>query len=144
MSLIKWRPMLDPFEEMEESMKRFFPTSNITDVKSFIPAIDVYEEKENIIVEAPLAGVNPKDVSISVEDGVLTIKGESKKEHEVDDKNYYRKEVRMGSFFRKITLPSSVNEEKVSADFTDGVLKITCPKTDNKKVNKIDIKINNK
>jgi len=143
MSLIKWRPMLDPFEEMEETMKRFFPTSNISDVKSFVPAVDVYEEKENVIVEVPLAGVNSKDVSISVEDGVLTIKGESKKEHEVEDKNYYRKEVRMGSFFRQIALPSTVNEEKVSADFTGGVLKITCPKTDGKKVKKIDIKINN-
>ena len=51
MSLIKWRPMLDPFEEMEETMKRFFPTSNISDVKSFVPAVDVYEEKEKALEE---------------------------------------------------------------------------------------------
>jgi HSP20 family protein len=135
--------MLDPFEEMEEMMKRFFPTTNVGESKSFVPAVDVYEEKGNLVVETPLAGVDPKNVNITVEDGVLTIKGENKKEHEVDDKNYYRKEVRMGSFFRQIALPSNVKEDAVTADFKDGILKITCPKEEPKKANKIDIKINN-
>ncbi|MCF6276697.1 MAG: Hsp20/alpha crystallin family protein [Candidatus Magasanikbacteria bacterium] len=143
MSIMKWRPMLDPFEEMEEMMKRFLPNRNPINRKSFIPAVDVYEENGRVVVEAPLAGINPKDVSISVEDNVLTIKGESKKEHEVDDKSYYRKEVRMGSFFRQISLPSTVNKEKISADFKDGVLKITCPiKEEKKEIKKIDININ--
>jgi HSP20 family protein len=105
------------------------------------PAMDMYETKSDVIVEAPLAGVKPEEVEVTVEKGVLTLKGESKKEHEVDDKNYYRKEVRSGSFFRQVALPVAVKEDKVSAEFVDGVLKITCPKAEQTPVKKISVKI---
>ncbi|PSO44849.1 MAG: Hsp20/alpha crystallin family protein, partial [Parcubacteria group bacterium QH_9_35_7] len=78
--------------------------------------------------EAPLAGIDPSNVNVSIENGVLSIKGESKKEHEVDDEDYYRKEIRSGSFFRQLSLPTKVNEDGISAEFKDGVLTITCPK----------------
>jgi len=76
-----------------------------------------------------------------VEKGVLTIEGESQREHEIDEKNYYRKEVRGGSFFRQVSLPVAVKEDDVSAEFTDGVLKITCPKAEEKKKNKVSVKV---
>lgn len=73
--------------------------------------------------------------------GVLTVKGATKKEHEVDEKNYYRKELRSGSFFRQIALPVAVKEDAVKAEFEDGVLKITCPKAASTPVKKVAVKI---
>ena len=128
--------MIDPFEEMEDMTTRL--------PKAFRPAMDVYETKDAVVIESSLAGIKPGDVEVSVEKGVLTIRGASKKEHEIDDKNYYRKEVRSGSFFRQIALPTSVEEDKVNAEFENGVLKITCPKEITNKTKKINIKIKTK
>lgn len=130
MSLSKWSA--DPFEEMERMLQEFSSprvqrsSSNSSD--QFIPAVDVYDEEGSVIVEAPLAGINPEDVKVSIDNGVLSIKGESEKSHEVDEDDYYRKEIRTGSFFRQISLPAQVDEESIEAEFQDGVLRITCPK----------------
>lgn len=120
MSLVRWAPFLDPFHEVEEFFGKWPSVSS--------PAMDMYETKDALIVEMPLAGVDAKDVSVSVKNGVLTVKGETKKEKEVEEKNYYRKEVRSGSFYREATLPTAVDEQKVSAEFDSGMLKITAPK----------------
>ncbi len=143
MSIIRFSQNWDPFAEMEEMMNRRLPSTyhGSNAGRSFMPAIDVYEEKGNVIVQAPLAGIDPKDVEISVEEGVLTLKGENKKEHEIDEKNYYRKEIRSGSFFRQVALPTSVKEEDVTAEFEDGILKITCPKSTPKETKKINVKV---
>lgn len=119
----------DPFAEMEDMFGRF-PSliSHPRLSKGFVPAMDMYETKDAVMVEMPLAGVDAKDVDISVEKGVLTVKGKSKKEHEVDEKDYYRKEVRSGSFFRQVSLPVAVKEGSVTAQSEDGMLKIKCPK----------------
>ncbi len=128
MSIIRWSPMLPQFEDL-------------------FPAMDVYETEKAVVVETALPGINPDEVKVSVEKGVLTVTGESKKEHEVDDKNYYRKEMRSGSFFRQVALPAPVLEDKVEAMFEDGLLKVTCPKAEQtvaKKVNVRIVKKNNK
>ena len=145
MSIIRWAPMWDPFEEMEESFGRLPQMANLGQMqKAFVPAMDVYQTDKAVMVETPLAGVRPEDVEVTVEKGVLTLKGESKKEHEVDEKNYYRKEVRSGSFFRQLALPTPVIEDKVTAEFADGVLKITCPKAQPTVAKKIAVKITKK
>lgn len=142
MSIIRWAPMWDPFEEMEETMSRLPAMSGLSQMqKAFVPAMDVYQTDKAVMVETPLAGVRPEDVEVTVEKGVLTLKGESKKEHEVDEKNYYRKEVRSGSFFRQLALPTPVVEDKVTAEFADGVLKITCPKAQPTVAKKIAVKV---
>ena len=122
MSIIRWAPMMEPFEQ-------------------FFPAMDVYETEKSVVVETALPGINPDEVKVSVEKGVLTVTGESKKEHEVDDKNYYRKEVRAGSFFRQVALPAPVLEDKVNAVFEDGMLKVTCPKAEQVKSKKVEIRV---
>ena len=138
MPLIKW----DPFVNIDEVFNLLPSVRGAQSVQnSFVPALDVYEDKDNVIIETPLAGVNPSDVEVSVDKRVLSIKGEHKKEHEVDEKNYYRKEVRSGSFFRQVPLPVSVIEDKVSAQFEDGILKITCPKAKPAKVKKVNVKV---
>ncbi len=139
MSLVRWSPMWDPFSEMEEMMNRLPAVSG--QGKAFVPAMDVYETDKAVVVETPLAGVNPEDVKVSVEKGVLTVQGESNKEHEIEDKNYYRKEVRSGAFYRQMALPAAVQEDKVEAVFEDGMLKITCPKSAPAAVKKIDVKV---
>lgn len=132
--------MWDPFAEMDEAINRLPSVSNQS-LKAFVPAVDMYETDKAVIMETPLAGMRPEDVSVSVEKGVLTLKGESKKEHEVEEKNYYRKEVRSGSFYRQLALPAPVLEDKVTAEFKDGVLKITCPKAAPNHTKKIDVKV---
>jgi len=133
MSLIKWTPMgLDPFDEFDS----FFNWS-----RNFTPAVDVWQDKDNVYVESPLAGINPDDVRVSVENDILTIEGQSEKKSEVDDKNYYRKEVRSGSFHRAVALPASVDGNKASAEFENGILKISIPKEEKAKPKAIDVKI---
>ena len=134
MPIVKWSSFLEPFEEMEKFMQSHGH-------EGFAPAIDVYETKKEVVVEAPLAGVNPDDVEISIENDVLGIKGESKKESEVDEKNYYRKEVRAGSFFRSVALPAHVISDKAQAESKEGMLKITIPKAPEAKPKTIKVKI---
>lgn len=135
MSIIKWSPMFaEPFEEMEKFMRE-------NGADGFAPAVDVYETKDDVVVEAPLAGISPENVEISIENDILTIKGESKKESEVDDKNYYRKEVRSGSFFRSVALPAHVVSDAAEAESHEGMLKITIPKAPEAKAKSIKIKV---
>jgi len=128
MSLIKWTPFLpeDP--------------SNL----GFTPAVDIYEDKKNVIVETQLAGIDPEKVSIAIENDVLMIKGESEKKSEVEDKNYYRKEIRRGAFYRSIPLPAHVAGNKASAIAQDGVLKISIPKAPEIKAQTIKIQTKKK
>ena len=139
MSLIRWSPMWDPFSEVDEVVNRLPAVQN--SMKAFVPALDMYETDSAVVIETPLAGVNPEDVKVSVEKGVLTIQGESKKEHEIEEKNYYRKEVRSGAFYRQVPLPAPVQEDKVEAAFEGGLLKITCPKESPAHAKKIDVKV---
>lgn len=105
----------------------------------FVPALDVYQDNDNVIIETPLPGIDPEKVNISVANDVLTIEGSSEKKTEVDEKDYYRKEIRAGSFHRAVALPASVNGEKASAEYKDGVLKITIPKEERAKPKQIKI-----
>ncbi|MCX6780184.1 MAG: Hsp20/alpha crystallin family protein [Candidatus Magasanikbacteria bacterium] len=142
MSLIRWSPMWDPFDENNEAFNRL-PAVNSA-MKAFTPAVDIYETDKSVVVETPLAGFSPEDVKVSVEKGVLTLQGEHHKEHEIEEKNYHRKEVRSGSFFRQIALPTEVSEDKVEATFEDGILKIECPKLQLSETKKVEIKITKK
>lgn len=142
MPIIRWSPNWNQFEQIEDMMNRLPSSfSNFNLDKAFTPAMDIYEEKGCLIIKTPLAGILPEDVKVSVEKGVLTVEGSSKKEHEVDDKNYYRKEIRSGSFFRQVSLPAAVREDKVKAEFEDGILKIICPKSEPTQAKKIDVKV---
>ena len=147
MSIIKYTPnSWDPFSEMEEIMNRLPALRSYSGLANqqgdgFIPAVDIYETKTDVIVEAPLAGIDPKDVEVSVENGILSIKGEHNKEREVEDKNYYRKEVRSGSFYRKVQLPTAVKEDKISASFEDGLLRINAPKITPTKGKKVAVRV---
>jgi len=91
-------------------------------------SLDVYETPENFVVKAAVPGMAPEDVDISVEDDVLTIKGEHEQKEEVTEDNYLRHELRWGSFQRSLRLPPTVDAEKADAAFENGVLTLTLPK----------------
>lgn len=127
MSLIKWTPFLSEFDDMDKVMESMLPAVRGNQF-GYTPAVDMYEDKDNIIIETQLGGIDSEKVDISIENNVLSIKGESEKKSEVEDKNYYRKEIRRGSFYRSIPLPTKVDGDKATAVNEDGILKITIPK----------------
>ena len=141
MSIIKWTPLFPEFDDMEDMMHSMLPSVPGKQF-GFTPAIDMYEDKDNIIIETQLGGINPDNVDVSIENNILCLKGESEKKSEVDDKNYYRKEIRRGSFYRSISLPSKVDGDNAKAVNEDGILKITIPKA--AEVKPKTIKIENK
>ena len=117
-----------------ESDQSSVVTSNWT------PAVDIKEESDRYVLEADIPGVNPKDIEVTMDNGVLTIKGERKEEKE--DKEKHVSERRYGSFQRTFRLPDSVSEDKATAEFKKGVLRVTLPKKPEaqKPVRKIAIK----
>ena len=128
----------NPWGELPE-LEKFFDMPVMAQ-KSFTPAIDIYDKKDSIVVETPVAGVDPKKINIAVENDVLTIEGSVEKKIEVDEKNYYRKEVRTGSFHRSVALPTAVDGDKAKAEYQDGVLTITIPKAERAKPKTITVK----
>ena len=141
MSLIKWAPFLEEYDDMDKMMGEMLPAVRGNQF-GFTPALDMYEDKDNVVIETQLGGIDPEKVDISIENNILTIKGESEKKSEVDDKNYYRKEIRRGSFYRSIAMPTKVDGDKATALNEDGILKITVPKA--AEVKPKTIKIENK
>ena len=96
---------------------------------SWIPRVDIYEEAERFVVLADVPGVEPKDIDITAENGVLTIRGQRNSEKKDTDKNgYERIERTSGSFLRRFTLPESANTESIKAKQTNGVLEVSIPK----------------
>ena len=135
--LVPRRPSLEGFEDFEKMFDRMGNKSLINGS----PAIDIYEKGNSIIVEAPLIGIDPKNVEISIENEILTIQGRMEKKSEVEDQNYYRREIRSGSFYRQIPLPKLVIGDKASAVCEDGLLKVVVPKAPEGNSKKIAVKI---
>ena len=139
MAIVRWRPWwAEEFEDFEKSFGDL--SRSFGQTKGFVPAIDVYQDKNNIMVETPLPGIDPEKVDISIENDILTIKGISEQKKEIEEKEYYRREVRTGSFYRSVALPSHVIGDKAEANYDQGVLKITIPKAPEAKLKTIKFK----
>lgn len=110
-------------------------------LSGWLPAVDLYEDKENVIVKAELPGMKKEEIEISLHEGVLTLAGERKEEKEHKDAEVYRSERFLGRFQRTMTLPSPVKTDKVSATYKDGMLTITLPKTEEAKPKQIEVKV---
>lgn len=106
-----------------------------------MPSIDVYEEKDSVVVKAELPGMKKEDIEVNLAGESLTIKGEKKEDKEVKEDNYYRRERSYGSFLRTVALPCEVKSAEIKASFKDGVLEIRMPKTEEAKKNSIAVKI---
>jgi HSP20 family protein len=115
------------FERFEHGWPRW-PTLFSPDERLTVPELDVRESTEAITVEAELPGVDEKDVTVTLANGVLTIRGEKKQEKEEKSESYHLTERSFGSFERSIRLPDTIDDAKVEAKFDKGVLKITAAK----------------
>jgi HSP20 family protein len=144
--LVPWRPS----RELEEMERRFddvlswpllpavwrrIPTMEM----GWAPAIDVFEKEDKFVVKAELPGMKEEDIDISVVGNTLTIKGERTAESEVEEDDYYYCERSYGSFSRSIDVPSNVDTQKIEANYEDGVLEVSLPKTPEVKPNKISV-----
>ena len=120
MSLIKWSPFfVEPFEDSPGVAQGG---------GGLIPMVDVYEVADAIMIEAPMPGIDPKNIELAIDQGMLSIKATNERKTEIEEKNYYRKEVRHGTVYRQIALPSPVQEDAAEANYENGVLKIKLPK----------------
>jgi HSP20 family protein len=106
-----------------------------------LPAVDLFEEEDELVVSAELPGVQKQDIDVELTDHMLTIKGEKKKKEQVNEAGYYRAERLYGSFLRTLDLPKDVEGGKIRASFKDGVLEIRMPKTKEAKSKEIKINI---
>ncbi len=130
-------------KEMEGVFNRFFGPMSETNGDSSMPwspRVDVSETDKEVKVMADVPGVDPKDVEITIADGVLTIKGEKKEEHEEKGKNFHKTERFVGSFYRQIILPAGADEHKVSATSDHGTITVTIPKQASAQPKKVAIK----
>lgn len=129
-NIIRWSPMFpDFFEDMMGD----------TSGRAFTPAIDVYQTEKSVVVEMPLPDIDINNVDIEVTNDMLTVSGKSEHKSEVDEKNYYRREVRHGSFTRSVMLPAHIDADNTEASYEKGVLKINLPKKELSSGKKIKI-----
>jgi HSP20 family protein len=147
----------DPFSEFGSLAKTINDLNRVFQVPRFFsdeglvsgnwnPAVDVYEDQNGIVLEADLPGLKPGEFELSIENNVLTLKGERKFEKNASENqgegNYHRVERSYGSFTRSFTLPSTVDVNNVAADFKEGVLKVTLPRREETKPRQIQVQIN--
>jgi HSP20 family protein len=141
-------PAINPFGSLQREIDRLFEdfTRGIEVASqaqvNLVPSIDVTETDKEIVITAEMPGLERKDVDISVEDNVLTIRGEKKIESQKDDKdkNYHLSERSYGMFYRMLQLPAGVDPSKIQATMSNGVLKITIPKPARSEAKKIEVK----
>ncbi|MEW5896014.1 MAG: Hsp20/alpha crystallin family protein [Candidatus Omnitrophota bacterium] len=148
----KHNSWMDPFFEMENIQKQMNDLFNLSLSRGhagdmtllgsqWIPSVDIYDSRENILVKADLPGLKKDEIEVTIEDDNLVLKGEKKKESEVREENCFRTERFYGSFYRTIALPNSVDASKVEAKYHDGVLTLTLPKKEESKPKRISVDI---
>jgi HSP20 family protein len=108
---------------------------------SFVPPVDIFEDEHDIVLKLEVPGVDQKDLDIRIENNTITIRGERKFESETKEENYHRVERRYGSFQRSFGLPQTVNPEAVTADYVNGVLKVTLAKRAEAKPKQIKVNV---
>ncbi len=147
-NLVRWEPFRE-LVNIGNVFDRFFgqnlthqrPTPGLLGDGSWSPAIDLYDKKDRLVVKAELPGIDKKDVKVSVDGDTLSIRGETKKEQEVKEKDCYYSERSFGSFYRTVSLPVAVQKDKVKASYKNGVLTIDLPKNEEAKSKETEIQV---
>ncbi len=153
MSLVRWNPARelatwpsDLFGIQREINKMFdgvFRGTGDEDYSfsSWTPAVDIAEHDDEYLVKVELPGVNKDEVKLTLENNILTIRGEKKQEKETKKENYHRVERSYGSFQRSFTLPAAVKSDKIDASYKDGILTVSLPKAEEAKPKQIEVKV---
>jgi HSP20 family protein len=148
MSMTRW----DPFKELEDMstrLNRYFGQGRARSLAEngsetladWVPAMDIQETEGEYLVHADLPAVNKEDVKVSVQEGVLAVEGERRQEREEKGRKFHRIERSYGKFVRRLALPTDVDEQKVAAEFKDGVLSVHLPKSTAAKPRSIDVSV---
>ena len=149
-SAARERLVFDPFRNFEERMRRYFgetfdPFGKFGEenwsVATWSPACDIYETDHEIVVKTELPEVKKEDIRISVDNNVITIRGERKFSEETKRENYHRLERSYGEFTRSFTLPTFIDTGKINADFKDGILRVTLPKHEEAKPKQVEVNV---
>jgi HSP20 family protein len=145
MAVVRW----DPFRDLgllQDRMNRLFDDAGRgwraeepAATTSWSPSVDIFETEGEIVVKAELPGMDRKDIALHLENNVLSLRGERRFVKETKEENYHRIERSYGNFSRSFSIPATVDEEKIRADYKDGVLKIILPKKDQAKPKQIKI-----
>ncbi len=145
MAIVRWEPLRDLLTTQDRfnrllngALSQFFGDDKNTP-GAWSPAVDIYETDSELVLKAELPGVNPKDVEVRVEDNTLYLKGQRNFEREVKEENFHRLERGHGSFSRSFALPSSIDSERVKAEYKNGLLTLTMPKKEEAKPKTIPI-----
>jgi HSP20 family protein len=155
MNIVRWQrpavaqwPNLGRLSDLRDEIDRLFESPLSTFGQSanlfggWTPALDVYEDKDNFVVKAELPGMKKEDIDVSLHDGALSLSGERKNETKYENAEVYRAERFVGRFQRTLSLPTPVAADKVKAQYKDGVLTVTLPKTEEAKPKQIDVTVN--
>ena len=142
--ITRWDPFRE-FSTLQDRMNRLFresqgPEEALT-TSSFAPPVDVYEDEHNVSLKIEVPGIDEKDIDVRIENNVLNVHGERKFEKEEKEENFRRVERQYGSFTRTFTLPTTVDAEKVSANYDKGILKIALPKKAEAKPKQIKVNV---
>ena len=147
MTLVRWDPFRE-LEDMSERLNRVFSRPSVRNtgkenltVTDWAPTVDISETEGEYLIKAELPEVRKEDVKVTVENGVLTLQGERRQEKEEKGKRFHRVERSYGSFVRSFSLPESVDENAVKAEYKDGVLNLHLPKSEKVKPKAIDVKV---
>src|SRR5919205_1628034 len=148
MALVRWEPVRE-LSSLQNEMNRLFNTffdtpttgGNGGAARRWVPSMDLVETDEHFVLRADLPGLSQEDVSIELEDNVLTVSGERKAEHEEKREGFYRMERSFGSFRRALTLPEGVDADAITAGFDKGVLEVRIPKPEARKPRKVAIQV---
>lgn len=143
-TIIRWEPAREMIS-LRDAMERLFDDAfmrpaNLSANAWSVPAVDMYQTDNEVVVKAALPGVKADEVQINVTGEILTLRGEVKREEEVKEKTYHVREQRWGAFERSLVLPIDVVADKAKAEFENGVLTITLPKAEEVKPKTISIK----
>lgn len=148
MSIIRWEPFRDlvsthdHFNQLfNETFARAFGNQQEVSPRAWVPPVDIGETEDSLVLKAELPGIKPDDVEIRVEDNTLYLKGERKFEKEVKEENLHQVERSYGTFSRSFALPSSIDSDKVKAEYQNGVLTLTMPKREEAKPKTIKIDV---
>jgi HSP20 family protein len=143
MVLRRWEPFRE-LRQMQENMDQLWRNfghgeGEAGNVENWAIPLDVVQEGDNIIVKASVPGVNPEDIDVSIENDVLTIKGQTEEEREHQEGNYLMRERRSGSFYRALRLPDTLDSDQAQPHYEHGVLSITFPRRESKRAKRLQI-----